>query len=54
MSQSCLSYSYVSRKPLVINYPEVPMIDRHTTFMTLVLTVIVISTVIARQAFWMY
>lgn len=30
------------------------MTDRHTTFITLMLTVIVISTVIARQAFWMY
>lgn len=30
------------------------MTDRHTTFITLMLTVIVISTVIARHPFWMY
>ena len=36
-----------------MNHREVPMTDRHTTFMTLVLTLILISTVIARQAFWM-
>lgn len=36
-----------------MNYQEVLMTDRHTTFMMLTLTLIVISTVIVRQAFGM-
>jgi hypothetical protein len=37
-----------------MNHPEVLMTDRHTTFMMLMLTLIVISTVVVRQAFGMY
>ncbi len=37
-----------------MDYPEVLMTDRHTTFLMLALILIVISTVIARQAFGMY